>query len=177
MLFHCQFNNPLFTLSPHSVPVTPWKKADLSKGIRRKGARKNWSTRRTPFLIIILIISVTQSNVRVASWLPAWIPSSTSRFTPCLTNFLPSQAGCLLLRRSSSFPPTSIHLASSLFLPVLGSFRALVPLRVSSLFFQPRKSNTAGLPATAHLSLTINDRLGKNKLIANLCRVCQKHAA
>lgn len=161
-----------FTLSLHSILPTPRKKIDLSNDNwsdigRRKGPRKNWSTRRVPLLIIILIISVTQSTVRVAPWLPASIPSSnfsilSPRSSPCLTNFLPSsQTGVVrLLRRSFpplcpfSFPP------DSRFLFLLGPATHL-------LSFLPSWSLTAGLPTTAHLSLTINDRLGKNKLIAN----------
>lgn len=87
-----------FTLPLHSILSTPRKKIDLSNDNwsdigRRKGPRKNWSTRRVPLLIIILIISVTQSTVRVAPWLPASIPSSnfsilSPRSSPCLTNFL-----------------------------------------------------------------------------------------
>lgn len=105
-----------FTLSLHSILPTPRKKIDLSNDNwsdigRRKGPRKNWSTRRVPLLIIILIISVTQSTVRVAPWLPASIPSSnfsilSPRSSPCLTNFLPSsQTGVVrLLRRSFPLP-------------------------------------------------------------------------
>ena len=81
---------------------------------------KNWSTRRASLLIIILIISVTQSSVRVASWLPAFpSPSRTSRFSRLDSYTLPGEFSTLsnangsspshlgpLFLSESSLPPT-----------------------------------------------------------------------
>lgn len=65
-----------------------------------------------------------------------------------------------------SSPSPILSPPSSLFLLILASFSSFGPA-TRLLSFLPSRSLTAGLATTAHLSLTINDRLGKNKLIAN----------